>query len=215
MLKFKKLRQSLGLTQEELRQQFNTKYSRTYTAAAISQFENGKRTPETSALKDFSDFFGVSIDYLLGQTDYENPLNLYSDDKKREGVKIPVLGSVVAGIPLEAITDILGWEEISPETAATGEFFALQIKGESMTPRIQDGDVVIVKKQPSVESGEVAIILINGDEATIKQVYIQENGIMLQAYNPSVYPSHFYNNDEIQALPISIIGKVVELRGKF
>ena len=67
MIKFKELRQSLGITQEELRQKFNTKYNRTYTAAAISQFENGKRTPEISALKDFADFFGVSVDCLLGK----------------------------------------------------------------------------------------------------------------------------------------------------
>ncbi|MFA6850255.1 MAG: LexA family transcriptional regulator [Selenomonadaceae bacterium] len=212
MLKFKKLRQKLGLTQEELRQRFNMKYNRTYTAAAISQFENGKRTPETSALKDFSNFFGVSIDYLLEQTDSENdPFS----SKNGKGVKIPVLGRVVAGIPLEATTEILDWEEITPEMALTGEYFALQIKGSSMMPRIQEGDVVIVKKQPSVESGEIAIVLINGDEATIKQVYVQENGIMLQAYNPTVYPAHFYNNEEIQKLPVCIIGKVVELRGKF
>lgn len=213
MLKFKKLRQKLGLTQEELRQRFNTKYNRTYTAAAISQFENGKRTPETSALKDFSDFFGVSIDYLLEQTDSEND-PFYSNGKNK-GIKIPVLGRVVAGIPLEATTEILDWEEITPEMASAGEYFALQIKGSSMMPRIQEGDVVIVKKQPSVESGEIAIVLINGDEATIKQVYVQENGIMLQAYNPTVYPAHFYNNEEIQKLPICVIGKVVELRGKF
>ena len=212
MLRFKDLRSEMGLTQEELRQRFNARYGRTYTAAAISMIENGKRMPETAALKDFADFFGVTIDTLLGES---GAAPLETDGRKREGVKIPVLGSVVAGIPLEAITDILGWEEIPQEMAASGDFFALKIKGDSMSPRIQEGDVVIVKKQPSVESGEVAIVLINGAEATIKQVYLQETGIMLQAYNPAVYPSRFYSNDEIQNLPISIIGKVVELRGKF
>lgn len=212
MLRFKNLRSEMGLTQEELRQRFNAKYGRTYTAAAISMIENGKRMPEMAALKDFADFFGVTIDSLLGEGS-TSPLE--TDGNKREGVKIPVLGNVVAGIPLEAITDILGWEEISQEMAASGDFFALKIKGDSMSPRIQEGDVVIVKRQPSVESGEVAIVLINGYEATIKQVYLQETGIMLQAYNPTVYPAHFYSNDEIQNLPISIIGKVVELRGKF
>lgn len=211
MLRFKDLRSEMGLTQEELRQRFNAKYGRTYTAAAISMIENGKRMPETAALKDFADFFGVTIDSLLGNGTISS---LELNRNKREGVKIPVLGNVVAGIPLEAITDVLGWEEISQEMAASGDFFALKIKGNSMSPRIQEGDVVIVKKQPSVESGEVAIVLINGYEATIKQVYLQETGIMLQAYNPSVYPAHFYSNDEIQHLPISIIGKVVELRGK-
>ena len=66
MNKFKELRKKLSITQEEFRRQFNERYGRTYTAAAISQFENNKRTPETSALVDFAKFFGVSIDYLLG-----------------------------------------------------------------------------------------------------------------------------------------------------
>ena len=84
-----------------------------------------------------------------------------------------------------------------------------------MSPRIQEGDVVIVKKQPSIESGEIAIVLINGQDATIKQVYLHENGIMLQAFNPAVFPPCFYSNDEIEQLPINILGKVIELRGKF
>lgn len=83
-----------------------------------------------------------------------------------------------------------------------------------MEPRILEGDVVIVKRQADVESGKVAVVLINGNEATLKRVKKQENGITLIANNISVYEPHFYTNDEIEKLPVQILGEVVELRGK-
>lgn len=132
-----------------------------------------------------------------------------------KGVRIPVLGRVVAGIPIEAVEEILDYEEITPELAATGEFFALKIRGHSMEPRMMEGDVVIVRKQEDVESGDVAIVLVNGNEATVKRVKKQEEGITLIATNTSVYEPHFYSNKEIKNLPVQILGKVVELRGKF
>ena len=131
------------------------------------------------------------------------------------GVRIPVLGRVVAGIPIEAVEEILDYEEITPELAATGEFFALKIRGHSMEPRMMEGDVVIVRKQEDVESGDVAIVLVNGNEATVKRVKKQEEGITLIATNTSVYEPHFYSNKEIKNLSVQILGKVVELRGKF
>jgi repressor LexA len=200
MINLRLLRENRNMTQEQLANMLGVSRS-TYT-----RYEQGTRECSYEMLLKISNIFNVTIDHLLNKQTLQN---------KPKGIKIPVLGKVIAGVPIEAVTDIMDWEEIPQEMAATGEFFALQIKGDSMTPRIQEGDVVIVKKQPSVESGEIAIILVNGDEATIKQVYIQENGIMLQAFNPAVYPAHFYSNQEILKLPVSIIGKVVELRGKF
>lgn len=134
--------------------------------------------------------------------------------KKPAGVKIPVLGCVPAGIPLEAIECIIDYEEIPVEMARTGEFFGLQIKGDSMAPRILDGDVVIVKRQPTVESGEIAIIMVNGDDATCKRVMHHENGLSLVSNNTS-YPPRYFTAQEVERLPIQVIGKVVELRGKF
>lgn len=121
----------------------------------------------------------------------------------------------MAGIPIEAVEEILDYEEITPELAATGEFFALKIRGHSMEPRMMEGDVVIVRKQEDVESGDVAIVLVNGNEATVKRVKKQEEGITLIATNTSVYEPHFYSNKEIKKLSVQILGKVVELRGKF
>ena len=83
MFRFRELRQAKGITQEDFRNQFNTRFNRTYTAAAISQFENGKRTPEISALIDFADFYKVPLDYLIGrEMPLEKPSEKFTDDEK-------------------------------------------------------------------------------------------------------------------------------------
>ena len=207
MLKLKKLRENRGMTQAELGKALDI------SPSAIGMYEQGRRIPDISTLKKISSFFSVSVDYLI-----EN--NLQNDANKTppssgKGIRIPVLGRVVAGIPIEAVEEIIDYEEITPELAATGEFFALKIRGHSMEPRMMEGDVVIVRKQEDVESGDVAIVLVNGNEATVKRVKKQEEGITLIATNTSVYEPHFYSNKEIKNLSVQILGKVVELRGKF
>mgnify|MGYP002600611325 CR=1 FL=1 len=131
------------------------------------------------------------------------------------GYRIPVLGKVVAGVPINAVTDISGFEEIPEQMGRAGEFFALEIKGRSMEPTLHEGDVVIVRHQPEVENGEIAIVLINGDEATVKEVKESPEGLTLIGHNVAIYTPHFYNRKEIDSLPIQILGKVVELRRKF
>lgn len=98
--------------------------------------------------------------------------------------------------------------------AKTGEFFGLKVKGDSMAPRIQNGDVVIVRKQDNCETGDVCVVMVNGFDATLKQVKKDYNGITLVPFNDE-YRSMFYSNKDIQELPVRILGKVVELRGKF
>ena len=98
--------------------------------------------------------------------------------------------------------------------ASQGEHFALKIKGQSMEPRIFEDDVVIVKKQDDCDSGDIAVVLVNGNEATVKRIKKRPEGLMLIPNNPAYEPM-FYSNEEIENLPVRIIGKVVELRGKF
>lgn len=83
-----------------------------------------------------------------------------------------------------------------------------------MEPKISDGDVVIVRKQPDVENGEIAIVLVNGDEATIKKVQKFDGGINLIPSNPN-YNVLTFSQAQIENLPVQILGKVVELRAKF
>ena len=127
---------------------------------------------------------------------------------------INVLGRVAAGIPIEAIENIIDTEEITEELARTGDFFGLQIHGDSMIPNICDGDVVIVRQQEDAETGDIVIATVNGTDATCKRLRKYKDGIELIANNPSYDPLDF-SNQEIIDKPVKIIGKVVELRRKF
>ncbi|MGM9682903.1 MAG: LexA family protein, partial [Eubacteriales bacterium] len=106
------------------------------------------------------------------------------------------------------------WEEISETMAHNGEYIALRIKGDSMEPRMKTGDVIIVRLQNDVDNGEIAVVRANGDEATCKKIKKTPEGLMLLSLNPEYEPI-FYTAKQVQELPVSIIGKVVELRAKF
>lgn len=201
--RLKMLREEKGLTQKDLAEKLSL------TPKAISFYELGSREPSGDVLIHMAHILGTTTDYLLG-----NSTTKEAEQKVGRGVRIPVLGRVVAGIPIEAVQEILDYEEITPELAASGEFFALKIRGHSMEPRMREGDVVIVRRQDDVDSGDIAIVLVNGNEATVKRVKKQEDGITLIATNTSVYEPHYYSNKEIEELPVRILGKVIELRGK-
>lgn len=194
-------RKSAGLTQLELAKK--TDLSRSY----IGDIEKDRYNPSVSTLQLIATATNTPLEELLPSTKTASSTG--------RGVRIPVLGRVVAGIPIEAIEEILDYEEITPELAATGEFFALKVRGNSMEPTLKDGDVVIVKKQPTVDSGDIAIVLVNSDDATVKEIKESPAGITLIGHNAAVYTPQFYSNHDIEPLPIQIIGKVVEMRRKF
>lgn len=137
-------------------------------------------------------------------------------DKKHsnKGTIINVYGRVAAGIPLEMVEDIIDTEEIPEEMKKTGEFFGLQIRGNSMEPRMKEGDVVIVRKQDDAESGDTVIATVNGTDATCKRLKKYADGIALISTNPAYDPMYF-SNEEIEKKPVRIIGRVMELRAKF
>lgn len=181
--------------------------------STISMYESGQREPNFEVLESLADFFNVDLNYLLGKSDKTTKL-MIEDSQPTQGLKIPVLGTVAAGIPISAVEDILDYEEVPQSWENQGEFFALKIKGDSMEPRMESGDVVIVKQQSDANSGDTVIVLVNGDDATCKRLQKTDNGIMLVSTNPK-YPPMFYSNEDIQTKPVVILGKVVELRQKY
>jgi SOS-response transcriptional repressor LexA len=252
MNRFRELRQEKHLTQAEMIQRYNERYGRNYSIPALSQMENNKRTPEMPALIDFADFFGVSVDYLLGLSNDKQHSALQGQDgehfllfdgqipppRKRRVVntdhadrartadmmraslnhahyKIPILGAVAAGEPLEAVENILGYEYLDDRYKGDGyQYFALKIRGNSMTPTIMDGDVVIVRQQPTVDSGQIAIVLVDGENATAKQIDISPSGITVIGHNASVFAPRFVPNAEVKAR-LQILGRVMEVRRRF
>ncbi len=200
MNKIKELRKEKGLTLDKLSQITNI------APNTLNQYELGKREPSFEIVKLLADTFNVSIDYMLGRTE-ENT------QEKKSSTKIPVLGTIPAGIPIEAVEEVVDYEEISEDMATRGEFFALKVKGDSMSPLINDGDVVITKKQDDAESGKICVVMINGFDATLKEIKKEENGLWVLPKNPySDFSPRFFTNEEINKTPIKVIGVAVEIR---
>ena len=195
----KKLTEEQGISMSELARRVGTAKS------AISRYFKGTREFPLNKVGEFASALHTTPDFLLGM-EYE--------PQAPQGLKVPVLGTVAAGIPISAVEDILDYEEVPQSWENQGEFFALKIKGDSMEPRMESGDVVIVKQQPDANSGDTVIVLVNGDDATCKRLQKTDNGIMLVSTNPK-YPPMFYSTEDIQTKPVVILGKVVEFRGKF
>lgn len=201
--RIRELRRAKGMTLKQLGDVLGMAES------TISQYETGKRQPDNETIWKLGEFFGVTVGYLLG---VENDRN---ESTQPNAVRIPVLGSIPAGIPIEAIEDIIDWEEI-PTSMCSGsrEYFALLVKGDSMWPDYLPGDVVIVRKTPACESGDVCVVYVNGFEATLKQVKLGEDGSLTTVPRNQNYNPRTYSPEEIQSLPVSIAGVVVELRRK-
>lgn len=186
-----------GITPVELSQKTGIPKS------SISQYMSGYAKPKQDRIYIISKALSINEAWLMG---YDVDM-----EKSVKSVQIPVLGSVPAGIPLEAIEDIIDYEEIPAAIAEKGDYFGLKIKGHSMEPQIMDGDTVIVLKVDDVESGDVAIVMVNGDDATCKKVVKQAGGVQLVPFNP-VFDPLYFSNEEIISKPVRVIGRVVEIR---
>ena len=193
------MRTSRHISQSDLAERLEVSRS------AVAMWESGSREPGLDTLEALAGVFGVSLNALLGE-----------DPAEPSGARrVPVLGSIPAGIPVEAIEDVLDWEEL-PSHMFTGgkEYFCLQLKGDSMYPEYRNGDVVVFRKQDTCENGQDCAVMVNGDDATFKRVRIGEKGVTLQPLNPK-YDPLVYGNEDVLSLPVRIIGVAVELRRKF
>lgn len=199
----KKLRKEQGLSQGQLAKALNVHQT------AVSQWENKRTRPDQEVLQNMALLFNVSVDYLLG-------INKSKTVRIAEAtsMRIPVFGSIPAGIPLSAIQDVEEFEELSiNEYSADKEYFALKIQGDSMYPVYLDGDVVIFAAQETCQSGQDCAVIINGDNATFKRVRISEQGITLQPLNPAYEPI-LLSSIDLGAMPVRIIGVAKEIRRK-
>lgn len=185
----------------------------------------GPIIPSILTMKKLAAAMGMSLNELMTSAQDMNvsldpslDIQLFSNEQetrpKSRSVKIPVYGTVAAGAPRDAVTDIEDYEEIPESLACTGEYAALRINGNSMLPRFAIGDVVIVRLQEDVDSGDVAIVMVGDGEATCKKIKKTRDGVILVSTNPEYEPM-FFTNKQIREEPVRIWGKVVELRAKF
>ena len=203
----KELRERHGIQQKELAIAIGVKQP------TVSEWEHGKKDPSGERLEKLAIYFGVTKSVILGfdPLDSDKSTVIHASSSK-EYITIPVLGSIPAGIPFEAIEDILDWEDLPLEDTLPGrKYFGLRITGDSMEPEYRSGDTIIIQQQDHCNSGDDCAVMVNGDDATFKRVRLQENGLTLQPLNPK-YDPRFFTAKEIQNLPVRILGIVVEIR---
>lgn len=170
----------------------------------FSSWLNGTNYPRIGMIEKLSIYFGILKSDLIES----HTVPLYH---RTNAVRIPILKNVVAGITNDE--NAYEWIEISEKLARSGDYYALFVQERDMEPRICEGDVVIIKAQDHCENGNTVLVSIGSNEPTIKKVKILDDGIMFIANNVDLYSPHFYNNKEIQELPVKILGVAVELRG--
>lgn len=201
--RIKELRKQQNITQKVLAKYLGIAQN------TLSYWENGKYDIDNESLQRTADFFGCSTDFLLCREDSNlRPLHT----PMTAGSVIPVLGKVPAGVPIEAIEDIIDEIELSAKQTTDGyEYFALLVSGNSMYPEYMDGDIVVVRRQETAETGDDVIAYVNGYDATLKRLVRSQRGITLRPLNPEFEP-HTYTNEEVRNLPVRIAGIVVEQR---
>jgi len=150
----------------------------------------------------------AEINYV--ETEYGNTLNITPLSGLQQ-IKIPILGTVKAGYDYLVDENRIGHIYLDYIPSDPENYYALQVTGNSMEPLFDNGDIAIVHKQDDFDSGNTCIVLINGDEATVKKVILTEDGIDLIAMNP-YYPVRHFTKEEMKKIPVQIIGKVVEAR---
>ena len=175
-----------------------------FSPASVSSWVNGSRIPKEGNIVLMAAYLDCSVDDIA--------LDPKEAHRKRS-FSIPVYARVGAGPPLEASEEIIDREEISERMASLGSFYGLRISGDSMEPRIVRGDVVIVRKQDTADDGDIVIAIVNQNDAVCKRLKKYKGGIALVSNNPMYEPMYFTITDT-QDIPVRIIGKVVELRGK-
>lgn len=200
--RIKRLRQTKGITQEELAQIIGLQ------RGAIAKYEIGLvENMKQTTIKKMADYFNVNPSYLMCLEDNAN-----KDENKI--TSIPVLGIVKAGYDYLAEENIIGYVSVNDNSLKNEDFFALKVKGNSMIPEIYENDIAIVKKQADFENGDYVVALINGEEATIKTGYKTDTGLLLKPAN-NAFPKLEFDKNDIEKLPVKIIGVVYNITRSF
>ena len=204
--KLKELRNRRNLTQEELAENLGINQQQ------IARYENGLRYFKQEFLFTLASYFNVSINEFFPPTTFDNGSTVDIEDS----ISIPVFGIIKAGIPIESQSDIIDYVEIPRSWAKGGKkFYGLKISGDSMENRYFENDIVIFEqnKDTNLYNGKDVAVMINGTEATFKKITVNDNGIILQPYNPK-YDIMIFSKEDVINLPIKVVGIAIEKRTK-
>ena len=209
--KIKQFREQKNITQDELAEELGT------TRQAVSRYENGDRGVNQFLLFQLAKYFNKSIDDFFPPVHFDNGTYMKPIIDDDNMVQIPVLGTIKAGIAIEAQQDILEYIEIPKAWIRGGkQFYGLKISGDSMFPKYQENDIVVFEdsKNYDIESArnKDCAVMVNGDDATFKKVLLSDDGITLVPYNTGAYDIKMYSKEDIVNKPIRIIGVAREKR---
>ena len=202
--RLKEARNKQGLSQKKLAENLFV------SQQTVAKWETDKATPNPETIAKISEMLDVSLNFLLGV----EPSNLetYEIDKSSGTIRIPDFGYIPAGVPMEAIEDIIDYEEAKEDWTLGGKsFFALKIKGDSMEPEYRSGDIIIFVAQPDCESNEDCAVSINGNDWTFKRVEKADDGLFIKPLNP-LYETKFFTWEQCIELPVEVKGVFWELR---
>ena len=189
----------------------------------LSLVETGKRKPSAIILKKLAPIYNLNYIDLYEKAGYvdliEDQKTTFKSDKfdklGNPVTEIPLLGTVKAGYDYMAQENWEGMIEVDKNIIKDGsDYFALKIKGDSMSPVLIENDIVVIKKQEDFENGDLVVAIINGDEATVKKGRKNDTSIVLQPFNPNYEPLIFTNN-EMKTIPVTIVGIVKQLKRDF
>lgn len=197
-------REALKLSQDELAKRLGYK-----SRSSINKIELDQRNLTQSKIKAIADALGTTPDYIMGWED--TAASLPSDATPYDpskGHRIPILGRIAAGRPIYAEQHIEGYTITDLNGGA--EYFALKVKGDSMNAiGINDGYLIIVRRQEEVENGEIAVVMVGDDDATVKRFYATDSTVTLmpQSTNPTHQPQIY----DLSKTPVKVLGKVVKV----
>lgn len=205
MLKIKEIRKQKGITAKQIAEHVRVAES------TMSLYENGKREPDYKTLSKIADFLGVSVDCILGKADTVIPSQQILELNHQNVYMIPVYVNAAAGFGALALDEVVDHTPLfinSPSEAS--ETICIKVTGDSMYPKIENGDIVQVHKQTSVDSGSVAVVLLDGDEGLVKKVFYGADWIELHSINPMYPPLHFDGSDVERIQIVGLVKKVIK-----
>ena len=191
----KTLRRERGWSQQRLAEE------RGLSKSSINMYERGEREPGFETMETIADLFHVDMNYLYGRSERDEDGPIYVPKgfiPMPRMVQVPLIGSIACGTPITAEQNIKSYIGVPEAWRAD---FALECHGDSMAPKICDGDVVCIRKQPEVEQGQIAAVRI-GEEATLKHFYYQNGVMTLLADNPDVCPPMVYTGYQLEDVEV-------------
>jgi repressor LexA len=199
--RLRQLRKGRKLTQTELAGALHV------TQQAVGKWENGRSFPDSGALIRLGRYFEVSLDFLLGQESFPAGSRLYTAVGQ---AAVPIIGTVRAGFGALAFMEEQG--SALAEVRDPENYFYLLVRGDSMEPRIQDGDLALVRRQPTLEDGDLGVVVYGDGEGTIKRFRRKGGAVVLQPFNPAYEPL-ILAGMELEQLYIA--GRVVETKARW